>query len=1078
MQACPSCNAELAPGSRFCAQCGTPVAAREAEGEGELRQLTALFCDLVGSTRLASGLDPEEFGELVHWYNERAVEVVARYGGHVVRYLGDGLLVDFGWPEAHDDDPERAVRAGLEIVEAIAALSEELSSDDPLAVRIGIHTGPVVYSDAGGREQPQTMALGHTMNLAARLQGVAEPGMVVVSDATRRLVRGLFEFEDLGAQSLKGVPEQVAAWRVAGTTAVRGRLAAADALTPFVGRAAELATVTDRWSRACAGRGQAVLVIGEPGVGKSRLARELRERVGIDRDAWFECTCSSYTQNSAFRPIVDLVARTIGLDPGAESDERLAKLEASLAAAGVHEEDAVALLAALLSIPVADGFDLGGMSPTMQRRRTIEALSGWLLGLAREQPAVFFAEDLHWCDPSSLEVLGDVIARCPTTNLMVVATARREFEPPWPSHSHVTPVTLAALADAEIHAIVDGLSPGRDLPESVVDRIAREADGIPLYAEEIGRMVMESGMLAERGDRWELTAALDELEIPSTLQDSLMARLDRLNTAKRIAQRASIIGRHFSYPLLEAVAGLDLESLREGLERLVDAEVLFQRGEPPEASFSFKHAMIQDAAYRSLLKRKRRELHARVAHALEHDLPGDPDAQLEIIARHYEAAGELVSAVAAYERAAQQAAHHSGHREQLAQLRHAIELLGALPDDEDRRRRELELQIEYASAVMTLRGYADPELQTSYERARALAEALGDEQRLGQALVGLSIYHSNDGLIDLGEELATDALAIAEKRDDDELRLLARVQLALPAYFNARYAQAGAHAEAAAAVYDPERHHSVAYRFGTDQGVAANCFAAYATYHTGRVDEALARARYAGELARSLDRPFDLVYALYFEATLHWGVRDYERVLAVSERVVAICEEQGFDMWRSFGRMVAGTARIMLSRDPSLMGELLEAGREASTMGARAGLPFMTGLVVEAQLATGLLEVTEGLLDMVDNVAEETGQRYWSAENMRLRGELRCAVDGSAARAEELFRRAMVIAEEQDSAPMALRAATRLAAALLDRGERAEADVILRRARARIEGGETLRDVLEAEALLASAQPVENPSPG
>ena len=641
---CPTCQTPVPPGARFCAECGTQISVSELERreEGELRQLTAVFCDLVGSTELSTRLDAEEFGEVVRDYQRRAVEILSRYGGHVASWQGDGVLIHFGWPEAHDDDAERAVRCALEIAQEVE-----------LPVRIGVHTGPVVV----GVAHAETMALGETMNIAARLQGVAEPGTVAISEATLRLVRGIFVTEDLGLHPLKGVAEPVRLYRAVQSSGVRSRFdAAAESLTPFVGREAELGVLLDRWSRTRERAGQTVLVSGHAGVGKSRLVYELRERLADEPHSWLECRCSSYTQHSAFRPAIELVEQGLAFHPDEGPAERIAKIESGLALIGLGEPEDAPLVAQLLGIEGAPELAMG---PDLQRRRTIELLTRWVLALADLQPVLLFVEDLHWCDHSSLELFSQLMTRGAQSRLMLVATARPEFEASWLGRQNLSSLALNPLSGPETREMLTLLAEGRRLPEDVLERVLAETDGIPLYAEEMGRMVLEM----------ELAAPLDELEIPATLQDSLMARLDRLSAAKRVAQRAAVIGREFDFRLLEEVSGLEREILRHGLTRLVEDDLVFQRGEPPDAGYTFKHALIQDAAYRSLLKRTRRELHERVAPALaRRAAEGRPDPP-EVLARHYELAGRVEEAIAHYRRGAEDAARHSGHREAIEHLR-------------------------------------------------------------------------------------------------------------------------------------------------------------------------------------------------------------------------------------------------------------------------------------------------------------------------------------------------------------------------------------------------------------------------
>ena len=608
---CPQCRAELPSNARFCPECGASAAeqgaqivARPADTEaatpaGERRQLTVLFCDLVGSTPLSQQLDAEEWRYVVAQYQKAVRAAVGRWGGHVAKEMGDGLLVYFGWPDAREDDPERAIRAGLAILDAMAPVNAKLAAGDGtrLAVRIGMHTGPVVIADGGE-------IFGETANISARVQGAAEPDTVVVTAATQRLVAGIFVLEDRGPQALKGVRDPVQLYRVVQPSGVRSRLdVAAGHLTRFVGREVELATLVDRWERAADGEGQNVLIVGEAGVGKSRLAYQLRERLATTPHTWLECGTSPYTEGTPFHPVMALVAQGLAFTDADTAAEKVEKIERGLR--GLASPENVAVLADFLGLPPPTSFT---MNPDVQRRKTMELLAQWNLAISAIQPLVLLVEDLHWSDASSLELLGRIIAQSATARVLFIATARPEFTPPWPARSNSTTLSLARLTKRQARDMVTTLL-GETLPADTVEALVARADGVPLYVEELTKAVAEPG------------AARGADAIPSTLAGSLMARLDRLSAAKEVAQRAAVLGREFGYPLLAAIAGMEDAGLRQGLTRLVDAEIVFQRGEPPDATYTFKHALVQEAAYESLLKCTRQQLHGRVVDVLRERFP-------------------------------------------------------------------------------------------------------------------------------------------------------------------------------------------------------------------------------------------------------------------------------------------------------------------------------------------------------------------------------------------------------------------------------------------------------------------------
>jgi predicted ATPase/class 3 adenylate cyclase len=1051
MESCPACGSDAAPLAKFCAECGAALGAPGGRGppgrtEGELRQLTVMFCDLVGSTELSTRMDAEEFGELIHNYLEAAAGVVHGYEADVARYLGDGILVHFGWPQAHDDDAERAVRAGLGIVAEIDSMNQGLPAKTQMAVRVGIHTGPVMIGEIRGSQQKEMLSLGETLNLAARLQVVAPPNGVVLSATTRDLVRGIFVIEDLGPQTLKGIQGQVPTYRAVQPTGVRSRLDAAQGkLTPMLGRDDELDLLLDCWLRARSGTGAAVLISGEAGVGKSRLVYELRRRLRDAPHSGRECRCSSYTRQSAFRPAVELIEQGLGLQSGDTTEEKLEKLERGLEIAGVETENALELLAPLLSIPlVEDGASLG-MSGELRRRRVIARLSGWVIALARPQPMVLLVEDVQWSDPSSLELLEELISGSASAQLLILVTARPEFVSPWQESPELSTVTLSPLRESEAREMVEALHPGTDVPEGVLSRIVAETDGVPLYIEEIGRMVLESGAHGERA--WSPDTSPEAIEIPTTLQASLMARLDRLSAAKRVAQHAAVIGRDFSYELLEEVADLDVEALRHSLGQLVEDELLFESGVPPNATYTFKHALIQDAAYQSLLKRTRATLHGRIADALERH-PDVGAAAPEVLARHFDAAGRNESAILHYRRAAAQAGESSGYREAIAHLRKAIELLGRLSPDRTRDEAEIEIQIELASAIISSRGYADPDVRTAYERAHVLCEALGSGARVGYTLTGLSIFHFNQGEVHRGEQLAWHVLEIAEQEDDDTLRLLAHVQLAVPICYQGRFAEALEHCEKALEIYDPDRHREIAFRYGTDHGVAAHGFASLSLCLMGYPDSALDRARIAVRLARSLGQPFNVAYALLAETVTDWMRGDLAAQAATAAELAAIAEEQGFDLFTGIGHLCRAAARAIATRDAEALSEMVEGALIAARTGMRGAVPALLTLMAEAQRAVGENAAAIGTVEGALALATETGQAGWNARLLGLRGSLLVEdaddpTEPAFREAEACFREALATAATQGGHLEELRSATSLARLLLLRADEKQASAVL-----------------------------------
>jgi class 3 adenylate cyclase len=642
--------------------------------DAERRQLTVLFCDLLDSTVLASQLDPEELREVVRAYQEACAKVIARFEGHIAQYLGDGLLVYFGYPLAHEDDAPRAVRAGLGIVEALGPLNTHLWQQRgvQLAVRLGIHTGLVVVGEIGGGTHHEQLALGETPNLAARLQGIAAPNTVVISAATLPLLGGFFACQSLGTPALKGVGQPIEVFRVLYESMARSRLevAGSTGLTPLVGRESEVALLRERWAQVKDGLGQVVLLSGEAGIGKSRLVQVLKEHVATEPQAWLTpCQCSPYHQNTALYPMIDLLERVaLRFDREESPEQKVSKLEGFLVQYGLPLAEAVPLFAALLSLPLGSGYAPLNMLPEQQKQRILHALLTITLRIAAQQPVLFVMEDLHWVDPTTVDLLSLLVDQGPTARILALWTFRPDFNPPWTGRSHLTQVTLNRLPRRQAAEMTGRVAGDKALPAEVVEQVVAKTDGVPLFVEELTKMVLESGLLQAREEGYELSGPLPPLAIPTTLHDSLMARLDRLAAVKAMAQLGASLGREFSYELLQAVALWDEATLQRGLQQLVAAEFLYQQGVPPQATYRFKHALIRDAAYQSLLKSTRQRYHQRIAQVLEARFPETAETQPELLAHHYTEAGLSAQAIPYWQRAGQRAIERSANLEAIGHL--------------------------------------------------------------------------------------------------------------------------------------------------------------------------------------------------------------------------------------------------------------------------------------------------------------------------------------------------------------------------------------------------------------------------
>jgi TOMM system kinase/cyclase fusion protein len=970
-------------------------APRPLADTGERRHLTVMFCDLVGSSALGQRLDAEAYRRVVQTYHARAAEAIECYAGHVAQHLGDGLLVYFGYPQAHEDDAERAVRAGREILRALATLNPRLESEHgvQLRARVGIHTGPVVVGEVGGGTRPETLALGDTLNVAARLEAFAEPDTVVISDATLQLVAGLFVTEDRGTPELKGISEPIRAYRVLQSSGVTSRLDRAPTLTPFVGREQELGLLLDRFEQAQEGRGQAVLIGGEAGIGKSRLVRELRERLRESPHSWLECRCSPYTQNSALYPVIEMLdGGALGYQQEDAPEAKLERLERGLAHVGLEPTWAVPLFASLLSLRLPERYAPLEVSPQLQRQKTLEALLAWLLALGEKQPLVLLVEDLHWIDPSTLEWLGLLIEQCPTAGVLLLLTHRSEFEPPWPPRGHLLPIALSRLRRQQAKDMVAGAIASEALSDALVDAITTRSDGVPLFAEELAQGVVESGH--------DLTSSLSGLAIPETLQDSLMARLDRLGDAKEVAQLSAALGREFPYALLEAVAPLKETPLREGLGRLVEAELVYQRGLPPKATYTFKHALVQDTAYQSLLESQRTELHGRIADALEARFPERVAREPESIAHHCEEAGRTPEAIGHHRRAGERATRHFAHAEAIGHLHKALELLCTLPHSAERDRQELQIQVALGPSLTVTKSYGDHEVGRAYERARALCQEIGETPELVRALIGLSLYDFLRGNLRTGADLAEQALALAERAGEAYPLVMVHTRLGINLYVMGEMVRALDHCEQAIRLYDPVEHRSLEAAWG--QGVGSDLsrgFAALTLWHLGHPDRARRLIQEAVELAREGD-PFDLAQALISASSFHKMLGERDRTRERAEEAIAIARERGFAAPMLIGTLLRGWA---LGGARGL--EDVQQGLAlAEAAGMRAFLPSWLICAAETNRELGRTEDALAAVEAALGIEEEIGARSSYANLHQLKGEilLQQRAAGAAARSRSL----------------------------------------------------------------------------
>jgi TOMM system kinase/cyclase fusion protein len=1040
--------------------------------EAERRQLTVLFCDLVDSTVLASQLDPEEWREVVRAYQATCAKVIARFEGHIAQYLGDGLLVYFGYPRAHEDDAQRAVRAGLGMVEALGQLNTGLERQRGvhLAVRLGIHTGLVVVGEIGGGTRQEQLALGETPNLAARLQGLAAPNTVVISAATFQLLGGFFACQALGTHLLKGFGQPIEVYRVLSERMAHSRLEAAGraGLTPLVGRDQEIRLLLEHWAQVKEGLGQVVLLSGEAGIGKSRLVQVLMEQVAAEPQAWLTpCQCSPYHQNTALYPLIELLERVVLRFEREESPEqKLRKLEGFLVQYGLSLAETVPLFAALLSLPLTADYAPLTMSPEQQKQKTFHALLTILLRIAAQQPVLFVMEDLHWVDPSTLEWLSLLVDQGPTARILTLLTFRPDFSPPWTGRSHLTQVTLSRLPRRQAAELTSRVAHGKALPPEVVAQVVAKTDGVPLFVEELTKMVLESGLLQAREERYALTRPLPPLAIPATLHDSLMARLDRLATVKALAQLGATLGREFAYELLQAVSLWDEDALRRGLHQLVEAEFLYQQGLPPQATYRFKHALIQEAAYQSLLRSTRQQHHQRIAQVLEARFPELCETQPELLAHHYTAAGLVARAIPYWQRAGQRMLAQSAYVEAIRHLTQGLELLQALPDTPERAQQELALQMTLGPALMALKGWSAPEVEHAYARAQALCQQVGHTPQLLHVLVGLSMFYMVRGEVQTAQRLAEQCATLAQSLQDPAFLLLAQATLGMSLFYLGAFTPARESLEHAIALYDPSQHHLLT-SFGADPGEISLSHVSATLLRLGYPDQALQRLSEAIALAQQLSHPFSLAHALAFAAWGHWYRREIHLTQAQAEAVIALCTEQGFSLYLATGTTLRGCALVAQGQGEEGLAHIQKGIALHRATGSVLLLPAFLSLLAEAYGNVGHAEAGVPVVDEALAIMNQSDERLREAELYRIKGELLLAVPTAQhAEAETCFRHAITTARQQQAKFWELRATLRLSRLWQQQGKQEAARQLLAEIYGWFTEGFDTADLQEAKVLL------------
>ena len=1057
-QYCGACGRKNPIGNSYCGFCGAPLtdaslleravnaSAEPAVAGAERRRLTVMICDLVGSTAIASRLDPEDLREVLSRYHKDVATVVERFDGFVAKYMGDGVLAYFGYPQAHEDDAERAVRAGLQIV--TTARPVPAAPSGRLSVRVGIATGLVVVGDlVGAGESQERGVVGETPNLAARLQNLAEPDSVVIDANTHTLTSGIFEYDELGMVELKGFVEPVRAWRVRGESTIESRFEAlhsASALTPLVGREEEIELIVERWMQAKSGAGQVILLSGEPGIGKSRLTAALLERLRDERHIRLRYSCSAHHQDSALHPTIVQLERAAGFERGDTPEIKFHKIEALLAPTS-SPIAGLSLVAELLHIPAGDLYSPSVLNPHRKKEETFELLLHQLVVLAQSQPVLLVHEDVHWIDPSSREFLDRVVDRVADLPVLLLITFRPEFQSPWTGQSHVTMLVLSRLDGRQGATLVQWVAGGRALPGHTAEEIIKRSDGVPLFIEELTKAVVEAQASRESGEDASTTTSRSALAVPATLHASLMARLDRLGPGpKKMAQIGAAIGREFSYELLAAVAGPSEREIQDRLARLVHSELVFQHGMPPESAYSFKHALVQDAAYSTLLRSDRQRLHARIAEAVEGHFPDRVAREPELLAHHHTEACQIECAVGYWLKAGERAAQRSANLEAIRHLTRGLEALNTLPENFERDQQELAFQIAIGTPMIAVHGYSAPQTGAAYSRARALCERLGEAEPLVATLSGEFVYYFVRGDYSVMRRLTDQARQVAERLPSPLIRLASHRLAGITAMHFGAFAEARSEFEAILRLYDAPRHRSQPVHYVHDPKVSALTYLAPVLWMLGFPEQARRSSSAAFHCAAELDQANLTAHVHNFAgAGLDELLGNVPGVQAHAEAIIELADRHSLGYWRVNGLILRGWAMVQQGAPEPGIALMCQNAENRAALGVSWYQARYLCMLAAAYAQVGQAEPGLRIVAEVEDLIAKNREHMWEGELTRIKGELMRVQGRSASEIETCLARAMAISRAQGAKSLELRAARSLARLWYDRGRPSDARALL-----------------------------------
>ena len=1031
---CPSCGFECPDKFKFCGECGAKFDARNISSNNistsavtsietldgntaERRQLTVMFCDLVDSTQLSDHLDPEDLREVIHHYQKACGEIVHRYDGYIAQFLGDGLLIYFGFPHAHEDDARRAAISALEMIDAIKALNRAftLPKNYSLAVRIGINTGLVVTSELGSGMKKEHLALGKTPNVAARLQSLAESDQILVSESSYELIKNDFNFNSLGKLKIKGIANEIESYQVIESIDNKNNIIDASGKTAskIIGREFEVKKLINLWHKIEEGQGRVAIVSGDAGIGKSRLLKACRDELNSDDYQLVVARCNAFGETSTFSPIIDVLQRVIGLTPSLSIDEKRKKLHHFLEREQIDIEEAFPLFATFLGLPLSTRDRDIVISPQKRKGRIIELVTELLIRSSKRIPLLLIVEDLHWVDPSTLELINHLIQVVPNNRIFAIFTCRPNFDIPWPETDLLNIFHIDNLEQIDIEAMILSLTNGKALPKEIIDHIVNKTDGIPLFIEELTKMLIESGLLRYVGNKFVLDGDLPVSAIPTTLQDSLTARLDSLGAAKEVAQLGAAIGREFSYGLLRSVMAKGQDEIDAALQELVDAELLYRRGLPPNADFIFKHALIQDAAASSLLKSHKQKLHQRIATVLIDEYPNVAENRPEQIAQHFTAAANYETAIDWWIKAGSHALEQSASVEAIEHAKKGLNLMQYVSDTERNRRRELYLQMTLGPVLTATKGYAAPEVENAYRRAYELCQTVGAGEDLFPVLWGFYAFSVVRSEFSEALDAATQMLDLADSLKYVSMQVEANQALGLINYFLGQPKISKIHFDKVIKLDVKDRDLSFIFKSGQDASVSTLVIAGLAYWILGDTKKAEKYSKQGLDLARERGHPFSLAYALNFVSWLSYMQGNVEKTKLYAQEEIDISIEHEF-FWLHKGRLLLGWA-IAQSDNPDDIEEghqLIKNGFHAyKEPGARLGQTLQMAIDANISLRKGNL--VEGL-EIIENglqAVDETGEVFWHAELLRLKAEM--LSESNPVKAAQCYQQALTVAEQQ-----------------------------------------------------------------